>query len=102
MIDEDRFALLVEVAVRKVVREELAKLAQGPEYVTIAEACAISGRGDSTVRGWLREGELGRYGKGRAVRIKRVELLALMDSLKTEARSLTSAEADRIAAEIVE
>ena len=81
MFDVEAVAALIDQRVRKAVRDELAKLpAPGPEYLTISEAAALVSVSPSTIGAWFREKKLARYGKGRAVRVKRAELLALMDA----------------------
>lgn len=88
MFDVEALAQLVRREVKAALREELA--AQPPfsgpvaEYVTMAEAAALTGYKRPTLAGWLREGKLTRYGRKRGLRLNRRELLGFVASLANE------------------
>ena len=58
-------------AVRQVVREELSKVPERSEYLSVREAAQIADVIPGTIRSWIEAGKLGRYQAGRHVRVKR-------------------------------
>lgn len=79
------FEETIEAVLRKVVREELE--AQGPassarrELLTYAEAAELVGVGESTVKGWVKSGELPVYGHNSIRRVKPAEVVAVLKRL---------------------
>jgi excisionase family DNA binding protein len=79
----DEGAADIEVVVARAVAQALkARAAEksAKEMLTQAEAATLMGVSVSTIRNWLREGKLTRYGTGKVVRIARAELLALKEA----------------------
>jgi excisionase family DNA binding protein len=78
----DELRVLVEDAVRKVVREELSQAhrAPGPDdpFLSVADAAALVSVTPGTIRAWVKAGKLARYGAGRVLRVRRSELLSLL------------------------
>ena len=98
MFDVEALATLIEKKVREAVRDELARVPPpGPEYLTVSEAAALVSASPSTIGAWFRDRKLARYGKGRAVRVKRAELLALMDAERERTNGKTAADVKAIA-----
>lgn len=95
-VDIEALATLIDKKVREAVRDELSRLPQGPEYLTVSEAAALVSTSPSTIGAWFRDRKLARYGKGRAVRVKRSELLALMDSERERGDAKTADEVKAI------
>ncbi len=92
LLDEAIRAVLRD-EMRTVVREELRSAldeirttarAASEEFLSVKEAATIAGVCPATVRGWLRQGQLRRYGTARLPRIRRVDL---MQFLASEAQS---------------
>jgi excisionase family DNA binding protein len=80
-----------ERALRQLLREEVdqavrrAMATGGPtssgDYISVAEAARIASVTRSTIRAWINEGRLGRYGAGpRVLRVKRAELELLLSA----------------------
>lgn len=75
MIDEVALAALI----RRIVREELAAHAPTPdEYLSITRAAQVADVSTRTVRRWIDSGALPGYGHGRARRVRRADLDALL------------------------
>lgn len=65
-----------------------ATMGQGDaEFLKVKEAAALVRGCASTIRDWMRKGKLRRYGEGRLVRVRRAELLALMERGGSQATS---------------
>ena len=67
------FEATIESVVRNVVREELrtALGASRPsEYLSLRAAAVRAGVSAATVRRWVKDGKVTRYGEGRIVRVK--------------------------------
>ncbi len=87
LLDEAMRAVLRD-EMRIVVREELrsaldeirtsAPAATADEFLSVKKAAALAGVCPSTVRGWLRQEHLKRYGTARLPRIRRAELVAFL------------------------
>lgn len=62
--------------VAELVRDELARMKpeKADEYMTVAEAAAHARVVPSTIRKWIRAGELVRYSAGSDPRVKRADL----------------------------
>jgi hypothetical protein len=87
VFDVEALAQLVRREVKAAIREELAAQStpgQVAEYVTLAEATALTGYKRGTLAEWLREGKLTRYGRKRGLRLNRRELLGFVASLANE------------------
>lgn len=98
MIDMNALGDLIEARVRKVLEERAAReVPPGPEYLTIAEAAALVSKSPSTIGEWFRDKKLARYGRGRSVRVKRAELLAVMEAERERTDGKTAAEVKAIA-----
>ena len=79
ILDEAGLRALIEEAVRKVIREEIAAgAAQRGEYVSVAEAARQVEVSPATIREWMRDGRLRRYHAGRELRVRTLELQALL------------------------
>lgn len=70
MIDESKFAALIESAVRRVLdeRESGKPATSAKDLLTIKHAAEAADCHPSTIRAMLRSGRLKRYGKGRMSR----------------------------------
>ncbi|MBZ4371507.1 helix-turn-helix domain-containing protein [Corallococcus sp. AS-1-6] len=80
----------------KALRETPA--ASRPELLTQADAAALLGVSVSTIRNWLRDRKLTKYGSGKVVRVSRAELLALKASSAEPDAKAPAADADAWAA----
>lgn len=93
--------------IRQIVRDELeraeARLARlfrshlasnAPEYLTTAAAGRLVSRAPKTIRKWVHEGHLRRYGSGKRQLVSRDELLAFVQG---QQRSTAEHEAERLA-----
>lgn len=78
ILDEKALVHVITDAVRQVVREELSKVPERSEYLSVREAAEIADVIPGTIRTWIEAGKLGRYQAGRHVRVKRSELDALL------------------------
>ena len=79
ILDEKALLHVITDAVRQVVREELSKVPERNEYLSVREAAEIADVIPGTIRSWIEAGKLGRYQAGRHVRVKRSDLDALLD-----------------------
>jgi len=73
MID-DALRTMIEDAVRRVLREELAREPDRDRYLTVKQAADHAAVSADTIRTWLAAGRLTRYRAGRCVRVKLSEL----------------------------
>jgi excisionase family DNA binding protein len=78
---QDELRTLFEDVFRKVLREELR--AQTPAetddpFLSVADAAELASLTPGTIRAWIKLGQLHRYGRGRLLRVRRSELLALL------------------------
>lgn len=74
---------LAEV-LRRVVREELAARTATPatrELLTYAEAAELVGVGESTIKAWVKSGDLPVYGHNSIRRVKPAEVVAVLKRL---------------------
>ena len=71
ILDEKALLHVITDAVRQVVREELSKVPERSEYLSVREAAEIADVIPGTIRSWIETGKLGRYQAGRHVRVKR-------------------------------
>ena len=78
ILDEKALLHVITDAVRQVVREELSKVPERSEYLSVREAAEIADVIPGTIRSWIEAGKLGRYQAGRHVRVKRSELDTLL------------------------
>ncbi|MEP6654009.1 MAG: helix-turn-helix domain-containing protein [Myxococcales bacterium] len=78
ILDEKALLHVITDAVRQVVREELSKVPERSEYLSVREAAEIADVIPGTIRSWIETGKLGRYQAGRHVRVKRSDLDALL------------------------
>ncbi len=103
----------IEDTIRQVIQEEFRALREelgarrpapaGPELLTLAQAAANTGLGVSTIRKWLDEGKLNRYGDTpRNLRVSRDEIARLMAPKPRADKKLTDADIDAKAAKILE
>ncbi|RKH03641.1 helix-turn-helix domain-containing protein [Corallococcus carmarthensis] len=78
----------LESIIRRVLREELSA-APGTtgDLLTVTQAAALVSYGVTSIRRWLRDGTLKRYGEGRNVRVSRRQLLEVMAREPGEATS---------------
>src|SRR5690349_17081691 len=80
---EDAIKTVVSEVVRQVLREELQALRQPPpaeqNLLSLRKASELFGISASTLKAWLRSGELTRFGKGRIVRISKAQLLEQLE-----------------------
>jgi hypothetical protein len=108
---EAEFRRIVREEIRAAIREELEAIrtpagSEGPEPITLAEAAAFARhKSAATVKRWIAEGRLSKYGSGRNVTVDRKELVRLLASMGREERepgaTLSDAEADARAAELL-
>jgi excisionase family DNA binding protein len=69
--------LIVDV-VREEVRRVLGEATQSDEYLTTAEAAEVAKVAQGTIRRWIRDGRLTPHHAGRELRVRRLDLDALM------------------------
>lgn len=100
MTMEDTLRILVREEVRSAVREVVATLRPAGEspLMTVREAASFARVAEPTVRSWIQQGKLNRYGTKGALRIKRDELERLLTS-RDEPR-MTDADLDARADEL--
>lgn len=99
MFDPEALAAFIAERVTKAVREELAKRDAPPEFLTLAEARALSRFGKTKMHELLRDGVLKRHGSGKSTRISRAELLAVMASMGDDSKPrVTTADVEDFAA----
>ncbi|CAM4466765.1 helix-turn-helix domain-containing protein [Corallococcus exiguus] len=78
----------MENLIRRVLREELAATpGTSGDLITVTQAAALVSYGVTSIRRWLRDGTLKRYGEGRNVRVSRRQLLEVMARETGEATS---------------
>ncbi len=82
--------LLIEVAVRKVLREELPALfrqlqlgAGVDDVMTYAQAGAVVGYHVSTITKWVHDGLLPAFGRGKGKRVRRGDVLRALELSST-------------------
>lgn len=81
MIEDALQSIAADVkALRDEVRQLRERQSGSDELLTIQEAAVVAKVGMRTISRWLSTGALKRYGKGRASRVKRSELLALSEA----------------------
>jgi excisionase family DNA binding protein len=68
-----------EVQMGEAVMKRAVKVPEGAEFLSVAQAAQLVQVCRTTVRGWCKKGKLRRYGEGRIWRVRRVELLTLME-----------------------
>ena len=72
---------IVELAVQRGVEKALLKLRPVPsapdELLSVPRAAELADVSAATIRRWVEQGLLKRYGSGRALRVRREELLNL-------------------------
>lgn len=84
------FEATIESVVRNVVREELRTalgMSRPSEYLSLRDAAVRAGVSAATVRRWVKDGKVQRYGEGRIVRVKWADVEAAM--AKSEATMTT-------------
>lgn len=74
VLDETALRALIADEVRRVLREEIGRLAEHDEYLSIASAARVAEVTPDTIRAWIREGRLGEHWAGRERRVLRSEL----------------------------
>lgn len=79
-ISMDAFVDNLRDLVRQIVREERAADEKRQEYMTTDQAAAFACVSVPSIRRWILQGKLVRYGAGREVRISRAELEARMQN----------------------
>lgn len=82
--------MTIEDQIRAIVREELARSAPAADYLTTSAAAEIASVSPATVRRWIASGLLAVSGVGRAVRIRRADLDALLATSPTRTRRIAS------------
>lgn len=92
ILNEKALLHVITDAVRQVVREELSKVPERSEYLSVREAAEIADVIPGTIRSWIEAGKLGRYQAGRHVRVKRSELDALLRQPSTTDREVSPEE----------
>ena len=92
ILDEKALVHVITDAVRQVVREELSKVPERSEYLSVREAAQIADVIPGTIRSWIEAGKLGRYQAGRHVRVKRSELDTLLGQPSTTDREVSPEE----------
>ncbi len=84
---DDVLSATIRDAVREAVREEVARLVADlkpakrvdlPSYLSAEDAAAIADVTPDTVRAWVSEGRLPRYGAGRLIRVRLDDLEAFL------------------------
>ncbi|NNC17677.1 helix-turn-helix domain-containing protein [Corallococcus exiguus] len=86
----------MENLIRRVLREELAATpGTSGDLITVTQAAALVSYGVTSIRRWLSDGTLKRYGEGRSVRISRRQLLDVM--ARESSTTPTDAEIERLA-----
>jgi len=88
MLLDEALRTLLRDEMRTVVREELRSAldefrtsspsSASGEFLSVKQAAALAGVCPSTVRGWIRQGHLKRYGTARLPRLRRVELVTFL------------------------
>jgi excisionase family DNA binding protein len=71
----------LESIVRTVLREELAAAlgqAKPSEYLAVRDAATRAGVSSATVRRWVRDGKVTRFGEGRIVRVRWADVEAAL------------------------
>jgi excisionase family DNA binding protein len=79
---EDTLRAIVREELRPVVEEIRRALVSSPsdgELVTYARAAQLVGVSVSTIRARIASGALAKYGKGKAVRVRRADVLAMFE-----------------------
>ena len=87
------FEATLESVVRNVVREELrtALGASKPsEYLSLRDAAVRAGVSAATVRRWVRDGKVPRYGEGRIVRVRWADVEAALSKAEAPATEADS------------
>jgi excisionase family DNA binding protein len=92
LIDEKSLVHLITDAVRQVLREELSKMPERSEYLSVRDAAQIANVIPGTIRSWIDTGKLGRFQAGRHARIKRSDLDALLGQPVTREREASPEE----------
>lgn len=69
--------LIVDL-VREEVRRVLGEATQPDEFLTTAEAAEVAKVAQGTIRRWIRDGRLTPHHAGRELRVRRVDLDAIM------------------------
>ena len=92
ILNEKALLHVITDAVRQVVREELSKVPERSEYLSVREAAEIADVIPGTIRSWIEAGKLGRYQAGRHGRVKRSELDALLRQPSTTDREVSPEE----------
>jgi len=81
LFNEDALREIIRDELRSVIRQELGqKPAAAGDYVSAAEAAQIAAVSPQTIRAWIRQGKLKQFNAGRVIRVRRLELGALMAS----------------------
>lgn len=80
----DELVAGLRVLVRAIARQEvalaLADARDSDEYLSTAGAAALAGVAPGTIRRWIKEGRLTGHRAGRVLRVRRCELMALLES----------------------
>lgn len=66
--------------VREAVRDVLAERVAGDDLISLRDAAAMSGRGERTLREDIRTGRLRGYRAGRAIRVRRSDVMELVET----------------------
>jgi len=98
---------MFEDAIRTIVREELRPIREAlatlkapaaeAELMTAAEAAELARCTPETIRAWVRAGKLKRYGANGRLRVRRDEVLKLLQS---ETKRMTEDDLDAIASRV--
>lgn len=80
----------IEAAVARGIREGLASLrpAEPPtELLPVSKAARLANVSEATIRAWLKEGLLPRYGTARVTRVRREDVLSVREVSEASAKS---------------
>lgn len=78
---------MLERAVDKALERRLKPQTIPAELLTIKDAAVAASVSEATVRQWLKDSILRRYGTGRTVRVRRDELLSLTPKMENSERT---------------
>lgn len=99
--------MVFENELRRLIREEVARgvrdAVQGQqnaappaaeELISVNSAAALGGYSTATIRKWLNEGKLKRYGQGRCSRVSRADFLSFLRRMAMPTKSAEPTDAD--------
>jgi len=107
---DEALQIAVREALVRAFREELPKLVEQlrpvltrepDECLSLSKAASLVGVAKATVRKWVDSGRLRRYGEERVLRVRRVDLLAFLESQGAEAAGQQTRSVEQQAAEIL-